>query len=101
VTNNSSKKQFWQPVSVCFYCGKSGAEHLGLEKECPPVETEVTTDHAANLATAIESYLRAMKDFNADSDMAHHDLVADTWRAIQTALHEYRKRFPLKTGADV
>jgi hypothetical protein len=65
-----------------------------------PVETSVaTTDHAANLAIAVEAYIVAATRISAGGvEASEWDSASDTWRAVKTAAHEYRKHFPLKSA---
>ena len=69
----------------------------------PAPETRKTTDHAENLAKSLEHYLKAhdtlsavqdtdeVSGTNEASDCGLHDAANDAWRAMRTALHEYRK----------
>lgn len=73
------------------------------------VETPVATDHAENLAKALECFLSAhdilsgvqsADDATGQNDASEggfHDKANDAWRAMRTALHEYRKRGAVKT----
>jgi hypothetical protein len=76
-----------------------------------PVETLAPrTDHAENLARALEHYLNAHDTLsgvqsadeatgsNDASDSGFVDAANDAWRAMRTALHEYRKHSPVKSG---
>jgi hypothetical protein len=61
--------------------------------------TVATTDHAANLAVAVEAYIVAAARISAGGvEAAEWDSASDTWRAVKTAAHEYRKHFPPKTS---
>lgn len=75
-------------------------------------EPSVTTDHAANLAKSLEHYLNAHDIWSGvqTSDVVTGqndaieggflDVANDAWRAMRTALHEYRKHFPLNRPGD-
>jgi len=80
------------------------SEQLEAERRTRPAhETRKTTDRAENLAKALEHYLKAhdtlsavqdtddVSGTNETSDCGLHDAANDAWRAMRTALHEYRK----------
>lgn len=70
--------------------------------ECRAAETTAPrTDHAENLAKAVEAYIAAAAKFDADGtlEQGQWDAVSDTWGSVKTAAYEYRKHSPLKAPA--
>lgn len=83
-----------------------GALRSAIEPEAP------RTDHAANLAKALEHYLNAHDTLSsiqdADEVTGQNDAIDggfadkanDAWRGMRTALHHYRKHFPENRRAE-
>lgn len=83
------------------FCGGARDFSAWLDNKAAAEKSVATTDHAANLAVAIEAYIVVAARISAGGvEAAEWDSASDTWRAVKTAAHEYRKHFPLKTSGD-